>query len=575
MKNIIGLIYLLLLLSLPSVAQQLEKSSLLSVNKRGKLSYHAYTEKGDILPDFSFCGYKGGGESFPVAMNKIILYPDAHSVDDTQRIQQAIDSVASMKMDRLGIRGAVLLKKGIYRLNSSLYLNASGVILRGEGCQEDGTVLIATCPKQYTLIQMGSFKKLKKKSRSYSILDKYVPSGTAVIQVEQANKFKLGDQIVIERIGNKAWINFMGMDRIAPQWKSSSDLSQEKIEEYRKEGKLSADGKKYDSTIQWAEGSKNIRFERTVTEVAGSDLVVDIPITTPFQKEYGGGVVYKYEYEDRPENIGVENLRAVSEYNKEITADLPYLKKYPADEKHGWTFLSMNTCENVWAKDLTCEAFAFGYVTKPGCKYATIQECSFVDPVSLIEGGRRYGFCFGGQLGLVERCYSRNGRHDFVLAATVAGPNAFVECRSEQAHAASEPHQRWATGCLWDNCEVTGPMGYFSISNRGNYGTGHGWAGAQMVLWNCKADLVVLMSPPTAQNFAVGTRASHTKWATPEHLQMLVERLNKVSGNNFQYNGLPVVGNGFIELQNGLAEPRSLYYKQLENRKGKNIKQPK
>ncbi|MBC5603929.1 pectate lyase [Bacteroides difficilis] len=565
MKNIIGIICLLL--SSQVVAQHLEKSSLLSVDERGKIHYSAYTEKGDILPDFSYCGYKGGGVSFPVAVNKIILYPDIHSTDDTQRIQQAIDSVASMKADKHGMRGAVLLKRGVYRLASSLFLKASGVVLRGEGCQENGTVLIATAPKQYTLIQVGSFKKLKKKSRSYSILDKYVPSGTTKIQVEQAYKFKPGDKVVVERIGNEAWIDFMGMNRIAPRWENISNLSIEKVEEYRRKGKLSADGKKYDATVQWQEVSKNIRFERTVNEVMGSNLIIDIPITTAFQKEYGGGVVYKYEYEDRPENIGIENLRAVSEYNKEITENLSYLKNYPADEKHGWTFLNMNTCENVWAKDLICDAFAFGYITKPGCKYATIQGCSFIDPVSLIEGGRRYGFCFGGQLGLVERCYSRNGRHDFVLAATVAGPNAFVECKSEYAHAASEPHQRWATGCLWDNCEVTGPMGYFSISNRGNYGTGHGWAGAQMVLWNCKADLVVLMSPPTAQNFAVGTCASQTEWATPEHLQILVERLNKVSGNNFQYHGLPVVGDGFIELQNKLAEPRSLYYKQLENRK--------
>ena len=111
MKNIIGIICLLL--SSQVVAQHLEKSSLLSVDERGKIHYSAYTEKGDILPDFSYCGYKGGGVSFPVAVNKIILYPDIHSTDDTQRIQQAIDSVASMKADKHGMRGAVLLKRGV------------------------------------------------------------------------------------------------------------------------------------------------------------------------------------------------------------------------------------------------------------------------------------------------------------------------------------------------------------------------------------------------------------------------------------------------------------------------------
>lgn len=41
------------------------QSKLISINEKGKLSYHSYTDKGDLLPDFSFCGYKGGGVAFP------------------------------------------------------------------------------------------------------------------------------------------------------------------------------------------------------------------------------------------------------------------------------------------------------------------------------------------------------------------------------------------------------------------------------------------------------------------------------------------------------------------------------
>ena len=45
-------------------------------------------------------------------------------------------------------------------------------------------------------------------------------------------------------------------------------------------------------------------------------------------------------------------------------------------------------------------------------------------------------------------------------------------------------------------------------ANRGSMGSGHGWAGAQMVFWNCAAPLILVMQPPTAQNFAIGLQAT-------------------------------------------------------------------
>lgn len=41
--------------------------------------------------------------------------------------------------------------------------------------------------------------------------------------------------------------------------------------------------------------------------------------------------------------------------------------------------------------------------------------------------------------------------------------------------AASEPHHRWAAGCLWDNIVLRGPAAALMAANRGNMGTGHGW----------------------------------------------------------------------------------------------------
>ena len=110
-------------------------------------------------------------------------------------------------------------------------------------------------------------------------------------------------------------------------------------------------------------------------------------------------------------------------------------------------------------------------------------------------------------------------------------------------------------------------MGYFSLSNRGRYGTGHGWAGAQMVLWNCRTQVAIVMAPPTAMNFSIGTQAMQTEWMKdPDYLQSLVDRINSVSGENMRYEGMPAVGSGFIEHSNQVVTPKSLYFAQLEER---------
>ena len=56
--------------------------------------------------------------------------------------REAIDKVSGMPLDKKGFRGVVLLKKGRYELAEPVRITAGGVGLRGEGQDEDGTVLI-------------------------------------------------------------------------------------------------------------------------------------------------------------------------------------------------------------------------------------------------------------------------------------------------------------------------------------------------------------------------------------------------------------------------------------------------
>src|SRR5581483_7548657 len=62
--------------------------------------------------------------------------------DNTANIQAAIDKVSALPLDPNGFRGAVLIKMGYYKLAMPLRIQASGVVLRGEGMGDTGTILI-------------------------------------------------------------------------------------------------------------------------------------------------------------------------------------------------------------------------------------------------------------------------------------------------------------------------------------------------------------------------------------------------------------------------------------------------
>src|SRR5687767_14496547 len=62
------------------------KSKLVFPGPGGKLQYTP-DEEGNVIPDFSNCGYRGGGVRLPDVPVKAQLSPDTKSKDDTARIQ--------------------------------------------------------------------------------------------------------------------------------------------------------------------------------------------------------------------------------------------------------------------------------------------------------------------------------------------------------------------------------------------------------------------------------------------------------------------------------------------------------
>jgi hypothetical protein len=481
----------------------LATSSLVFAGADGNLLYKP-DGQGNRIEDFSNVGYQGGTVALPDTSGgvgvpvKVTLGPA--SGDQTSRIQTAINQVSALPLDANGFRGALLLSAGEYPISGQLHITASGVVLKGANWgTTTGTRLRATGTGQRALIDIkGSGSRQKVSGTEHNLIDKYVPVGAISFRVDDTTGLSVGDTVVVHRPSTTNWIHDLKMDQIPPR----------------------SDG---GPVVQWAAGKFDINWDRIITRIEGNLITVDAPITTALDRNYGGATIYKYQWPGRIENVGVENMLGRSDYTSST------------DENHSWTFVSLDAVQNAWVRHVRGFSFASNVVNiQHNAKWVTVEDCQMIDPVSKITGGRRYSFNVDGQLNLVRNSVARNGRHDFVQGSLVAGPNVFVDDSSTKAHAESGPHQRWASGTLFDNINIAG--GRLQARNAGNEGTGHGWNGANMVYWNSKGDNYLVQNPPTAHNWAIGgTGSSHT-------------------------------GNGVYDSWGTNVEPRSLYYAQLQER---------
>lgn len=492
----------IVLFVLASVGGYSQQSKLVQTGSKGKLTYTTYANEGEsnsinIIPDYSHAGYKGGGIALPDVPVKKTLSPQAG--DNHKYIQDAIEAVEQLPQDANGIRGAILLKAGTYELNGLLTISKSGVVLRGEGQGEKGTILKDLVPGQHSFIRIKGSGKGHGESTSVKITTEYVPTGATVINVENAKGFKAGDSIMVVRQPNQQWIDALNMAQFG-----------------------------------WKPNYYKAEFERTIAKITGNQITLKEPVVDPIQVQYGGGYIYKAKREGRISQCGIENLRMESAFKTDTSED------------HGWDAVALLRAENCWVKQVTAKYFGYACVSiESQSVYNTVVECAMLDPKSITTGGRKYSFVVesGSAFNFLNRCYTRGGRHDFVTGSVVPGPNVFLDCYSTDTYADIGPHHRWATGLLFDN--IYG--GQIRVQNRGAMGTGHGWSGAQVMFWNnhsYKSDFKV-NSAVGSKNWAIGctgqkqdgTTGYWENWGTPVtprslYMQQLKDRLGEKAVNN-------------------------------------------
>lgn len=436
-----------------------QHSSLVYRGNDGKLVY-ATDQKGNVIPDFSGVGYRNSEADMPNVAVVKTLTPIVG--DNTQQIQDAIDEVAQLPLKGDGFRGAILLKAGIYHVKNTISIHASGIILRGEG---ESTHLIATDTRQYNLISINNsgLQKTEQTKTIKMITDDFVPIGTKTIRVEPNHSFVKGDWVHVRRVPKQSWINLLGMD----------SLSYDDPED-----------------VNWTTSTYTVNYERKIVAVDGNILTLDAPMVDVIDSDYAKGYVLKIS-DLRIRNCGVEHMKLSCTYAS------------PTDELHAWNGIYINHAAHCRIKKVSAYHFGFGCVSIAArASFITVDSCSMFDHISELGGSRRYSFNVNGQRCLIQNCTTRNGRHDYAQGSCVPGPNVFYNCIATKQHSDIGPHQRWATGTLFDNITGDGEM---NAQNRLHSGTGHGWAGSQILYWNCIANKYTLHDPPSwHRNWMIG-----------------------------------------------------------------------
>lgn len=456
-KAVLSIIAFLIFLSGYSQAEYPD----LQKNKDGQIVY-VPDAMGNTIPDFSYSGYELSNRAIPDVPAKIKV--SAIQGDATARIQQAIDYVSGLRPDANGFRGAVLLEKGVFKVQGSLYLKKSGVVLRGSGSTEDGTVLLGTGIRREAIIRiLGTDDRIVEDT--IQIADHYIPLGSSTIRLK-GEKIQNGDQLILRKYLTQQWLDSLKMNNFGGDtgwigWK----------------------------TVDWT-----IDWDREVVGVSSNKLNLDAPLTMELSPKKDSLQLLRYTWPGRIEQLGIEQLKIRSTYQEDN----------PKDELHRWLGVSVENAKNIWVRQVNFEHLAGGAVhIQKTASQVTVEDCISLNPVSEIAAFRRHSFYTEGQKNLFQRCYSEYGYHDFAVGGYgTTGPNSFVQCKAYMPYSFSGAIGSWATGILLDIVNIDGQA--LSLRNQGQLSRGSGWTAANSVVWESSASMMEVPSPPTAQNWAFG-----------------------------------------------------------------------
>jgi hypothetical protein len=485
--------------------------------QNGRLVYGADSDL-DRIPDFSTVGYEEGDLPIPDVPVKMQVEA-AGDPDATSRIQRAIEAMSSLPPDEHGIRGALLLGPGVYRIAGTINLDVSGVVLCGSGTDKTGTVLVAEgLPR--AIVHIGGTGEWKEDRSRRPILDAVVPVGASSITVDAPGHFfSVGDHIIVQWNMTEDFIHKLGMDHIPP----------------RRDG---------GEVRQWPTNMA-LRFDRRIVAMEqtanGYKLTLNAALTQRMPRE-DNPVVWKYNFPGRVSQVGVENLNSDGAmFRKAPNYNHPSIPHRTDGSFFDSIFSEFDAVENAWMRNVRVENYNNIVFVHQHGRAITVEdvEGDHIDTPRKKGHAAPFAFEIDGQQVLMQRCnFTGRLNHVWATQARVAGPNVFRDSWAKGGDLDAGPHQRWATGTLWEQVTLKGK---YDDYNQWNLGSGHGWAGAYNVLWNSTVDEIKVESPPGAFNWVIGCKG---RVMSPQ----------------------PGTRGAYYQSHGGPVEPASLYLEQLKER---------
>ena len=494
-------------------------------NSQGTLVYKALDAQGDKIMDFSTAGYEQGAKPIPSVPVEAKVSPSG--ADDTANIQEAIATVSALPVNaKTGLRGAVLLEPGSYTVSNSLTITASGVVLlgSGSGVSPSNSTVITMSPAAtpYPLVILGTSSNAPTYIGSSTVItDAYLPAGTLTVHVASTAGLSVGTTVIIHRPVTAAWESFMGM--------TPADLG------------TTCSG----SPCNWITvGSDALRTDRTIIAIHGKQIVLDAPMSDSIDSTYcgvDGATLQAYTFSGRISQVGVENLRAI--------APVPPNNLVPPTPTY--QLVVTYSVINAWIRNLAAQDTLQSVNIGDYSKQLTVRNVAIKHTVTQTDDAQFEEFFIAGGTQVLIDTVSDVADDTFFFATSSAtqGPNVLRNGKFE-GNSSIEPHQRWATGLLIENTKVTAiphsTQGNVNLWDRGDYGTGQGWAIGWGVVWNSSANDFLIQQPPGSENWCIGCVGTQVTKAAP--------------------GGSTVLPQGAIDSPGVYVSPSSLYEAQLMQR---------
>ena len=237
---------------------------------------------------------------------------------------------------------------------------------------------------------------------------------------------------------------------------------------------------------------------RIIKVVSSNTVTLNIPLTDQLDSNYMSPKLVRYTPPAAPSELGLESLS--------ITLSPSCSGKIITDKScKGSALAVLPWVTNSYARDLAVTGFNNAVNVAQNASRITIQNViSTRDHDTDNNAGYAADIAISGSQVLVIDSATKGGEKTksfpVITQGLTPGPNAVVRHYGQQADMQIQPHAHWAHGFLVDNTTAT-----TTLINRGDSGSGHGWAINSGVAWNIVGKYDI-QSPPLGTNWGIGCR---------------------------------------------------------------------